>query len=374
MPPEEQDHEYQSDSSMVSLFGHADTSSVSESQPENLDGYGTDTSMGSLFGREEDTDPDEDEEYNSDIYYEDDDDTHSSSSEAIASESETSENSPKNSTSRHSRIEKPGTRGPRLANFVIAPRPTNRTSSGGFRFGRGSVCSSGDHLSPGTICGVLATFDLIYAPSIKCIVCPTHGGGCIIPANLLRKHIVDHHLYAMVQRSGTSKIILPDKEWLCIIDHITTNYSINPQQSYQDLVKVLPSMLATPIPVSGGDPNKSHVGLFYECPQPECLHYAVVPARDPSITANISRHVKTSHPELSTRNISYTTPKLMQKMQIYPGTSFKSIFFKLAAVREESISQIVDNPVYLAPAFEGFEFETAEDCVREGPWLDRLGW
>ena len=267
-----------------------------------------------------------------------------------------------------------GTRGPRLASFVIAPRPSNRASSGGFSFGRGLFCAEGDHLSSGTICGVLSAFELIYAPSIDCVVCPTHGGGCIIPPDLLRKHIVDHHVSAMAQRSGTSKVILPEEEWLRIIEHITTNYSLDPHQSYKDIVDALPSTIPSPIPVSGGDPNKSYVGFFYECPQPDCLHYAMIPTIDPSQTANISRHVKTSHPELSTRNVSYKPPIFMQKMQIYPGTAFKSIFFKLTAVREASTFEGADNPFFSAPTFEGFEYENAQDRMREVLWLDRLGW
>ena len=64
----------------------------------------------------------------------------------------------------------------------------------------------------------------------------------------------------------------------------------------------------------------------------------------------------------------------MQKMQIYPRTLFKSIFFRLTAVQEALTFKGANDPFLSAPTFEEFEFETAQGRMHEVLWLDQLEW
>jgi len=96
MPSEEEEQGESEGSSMISLFGPANTSS--DARSEHLDGYGTDANMGCLFDCEGtadthfhdsasdkscyDSDPDDDE-YDSNIYYEDKEEGYGSSDASI---------------------------------------------------------------------------------------------------------------------------------------------------------------------------------------------------------------------------------------------------------------------------------------------------
>ncbi|SJL18205.1 uncharacterized protein ARMOST_21783 [Armillaria ostoyae] len=271
-------------------------------------------------------------------------------------------------TSQHSISKKVTGRGPRLKKVVIPPRAPEKNGSY-FSFGKGFKCPDNDHMAHPSSCRVLDSFNLIYSDKLNAIVCPSLYGGCIIPANLLVKHMKHHHASDLQTRFGGS--LISRAEWDAIFEHVTTSHGIDSQQSSKTILSALPSTISDPVPVMGGVPNKSVVDWFFKCP--ECFYFGLVAAKEKRKETNIARHFRMFHRAQSARKPLYGAPVKVQKLQILSGSGPSTSIFLCITNTSTNTGRIV-NPNPPAPTYPNFEFEHVEEKVSEGPWLDKLGW
>ncbi len=241
--------------------------------------------------------------------------------------------------------------GPRLKKVVIPPRAPEETGDN-FSFGGGFKCPNNDHTAHRSCCKVLDSFNLIYSDELNAIVCPSLYGGCIIPANLLVKHMKSYHGSDL--KKYFSKSLSKEEEWDAIFEHVMTSHGIDSQQSFQTILSALPSTISDPVPVKGGVSNKSVIDWFFKCPK--CSHFGLVATTEKRKETNIARHFRQSHGAKCARDTSYGNLIKVQKLQILSGSgSSMSIFLCITNISANTSR--MGNPDPPAPTYPNFKFE-----------------
>ena len=253
-------------------------------------------------------------------------------------------------------------RQPRL---TVPPRAKFPSPDRCFTFAGGYQCPSLDHRD-GSFCQVLQLLDLVFFSELHAVASTTLLGGSLIPASLIHSFIRTHSASAF----QFGRRLLLDDEWGQIANHIIVAHDLDRNQTSGALRSLLPSNLASPLPVEGMCENASCVAKFFKCPAPGCPDWCI---SSPSVDKYNIRHHYRRHDPLGAATMVYES-RMVQRIAIYgAGSNNQRVFHHFLLPIDFNTHQ---RPTQLPPSltFGQSERSPVNERIQEGLWLAKLGW